>query len=64
MLARKLKLTFNLKEDIAEQHNVIGENPAIEKELYALLVSYIENGRSTPSPKMTNDAKITIEKEK
>lgn len=54
---------FNLKEDLTEQNNVIEKHPEIEKELYDLLVYYVENGRSTPGPLMNNDVEIQIEKE-
>lgn len=41
---------FNLKTDVGEQVNVYEEYPEVVAELKELLISYIQNGRSTPGP--------------
>ncbi|MGB5555854.1 MAG: arylsulfatase [Flavobacteriaceae bacterium] len=46
---------FNLEDDPTEQNNLYGQHPELTDELEKLMVSYIENGRSTPGPKMKND---------
>ena len=54
---------FNLKEDISEKNNLYAQHPEIVEELHALMVKYIEEGRSTPGEKQTNDAEIILDKE-
>ncbi|UBM60581.1 arylsulfatase [Marinilongibacter aquaticus] len=46
---------YNLKTDPGETHNVEAENPEKVKELKALLVKYIQEGRSTPGAAQAND---------
>ncbi len=46
---------YNLHEDPGEQINLFGKHPAIEKKLKNLMLSYIENGRSTPGVAQAND---------
>jgi arylsulfatase A len=46
---------FNLRKDPSETANVYSSNPDKVRELYQLLASYVENGRSTPGPKQTNE---------
>ncbi len=51
---------FNLKNDLAEQKNVIAENPEVVKELKALLEKQVADGRSTRGPKQENTGKVKI----
>jgi len=62
--ARELPATqlYNLGKDIAEQHNVAGENLEIIERLTRLLERYISDGRSTPGTKQTNTVPIIIRK--
>ena len=46
---------YNLNADPAEQTNLFGQHPEIEKNLAELMVQYIDNGRSTPGEKQSND---------
>lgn len=46
---------YNLKRDASEKNNVYSEYPEIVKELKAILISYIKNGRSTPGLHQQND---------
>ena len=52
---------FNLKKDPSETTNVYSENLGKVKELYRLLESYVENGRSTPGPKLANEGLTKID---
>jgi len=46
---------YDLKTDIAEENNVYKKYPEKVKELYALLMKCVDDGRSTPGAKQTND---------
>jgi len=46
---------YDLSNDPQEEHNLYGKYPDVFKELNNLMISYIENGRSTPGKKMTNE---------
>lgn len=46
---------YDLEKDPAEEQNLYGKYPEVTNELKQLMVSYIENGRSTPGAKMKND---------
>jgi arylsulfatase A-like enzyme len=46
---------YNLNIDPAEQSNLFGQHPEIEKNLSELMVQYIDNGRSTPGEKQSNE---------
>ncbi|MDA0348619.1 MAG: arylsulfatase [Verrucomicrobia bacterium] len=46
---------FNLRSDPSETTNVYSANHDKVRELYRLLTSYVENGRSTPGPKQSNE---------
>lgn len=48
---------YNMKTDPSETDNVADVNPDIVKELRALLIKYIEEGRSTPGLPQKNDGK-------
>lgn len=51
---------FNLKEDPGERNNLQAENPDRVEKMKELLSRIIENGRSTPGPKLSNDAEIVM----
>src|SRR5271170_5244997 len=65
--AKKLGLPpiqlYDMSVDVSEQKNVAADNPEVVKELTTLLERYVEEGRSTPGPKETNDAPIDLHKE-
>ena len=46
---------YNLNTDPAEQTNLFGQHPDIENQLSELMLQHIENGRSTPGEKQSND---------
>jgi len=46
---------YQLRNDPAETHNLAAEEPAIVDSLRALLIRYIERGRSTPGAVQAND---------
>lgn len=52
---------FNLRSDPSETTNAYSSNPDKVRELYQLLESYIENGRSTPGPKQSNEEDTPID---
>jgi len=47
---------FDMENDVGETQNLHAQYPEVSHELKQLLISYIENGRSTPGPKVSNDA--------
>ena len=49
---------YNLEADIGEKNNLYKQKPEKVKELYALLMKNIENGRSTEGTKQVNDSSI------
>ena len=52
---------FNLKTDPSETKNVYQSNPDKTRELYALLKSHVEKGRSTPGPNQMNEGKTLFD---
>lgn len=46
---------YNMKTDPAEKKNVYSEHPEVVKELKSLLITYIEEGRSTPGVAQKNN---------
>jgi len=46
---------YNLKEDIGEKKNLIGQNPGKALELKEAMIKIIQDGRSTPGKKQQND---------
>ena len=52
-----------METDVGEQKNIAAENPEVVKELTTLLEKYVKEGRSTPGPQESNDAKIELHKE-
>ena len=53
---------YNLATDLGETKNLQAEYPDVVERLTELLEQYVSNGRSTPGPQETNDAKIVIVK--
>jgi arylsulfatase A len=51
---------FDLNNDLHEDHNLAAEHPARVKKMVALLRQQVENGRSTPGPKLKNDKNVKI----
>ena len=51
---------YNLKSDPAESNNVYKANPTIVKSLYSLLQKYVDDGRSTPGEKQSNEGETPI----
>ncbi|MFK5973476.1 MAG: arylsulfatase [Flavobacteriaceae bacterium] len=49
---------YDLEKDPAEEQNLFGQHTEVSGELKQLMVSYIENGRSTPGAKMKNDPSL------
>lgn len=47
---------YDIDTDPSERKNLFGQHPDIEKQLGTLMLEYIENGRSTPGEKQTNEA--------
>ncbi|MEX0289653.1 MAG: arylsulfatase [Flavobacteriaceae bacterium] len=54
---------YNLQEDPSEQRNVYEDQPEVVEELKELMIQYIEDGRSTPGNKQTNDPPLFGNKE-
>lgn len=46
---------YNMKTDPAEKNNVCAEYPEVVKELKALMIKYVKEGRSTPGAPQKND---------
>lgn len=53
---------YNLKEDLIEKTNLYATQPGKVKELRSLLEKYVAEGRSTPGPRLGNDAEVIIDK--
>ena len=47
---------YDMENDIGETRNLHAQNPEVARELKQLLLDSIDQGRSTPGPKLTNDA--------
>jgi arylsulfatase A len=45
---------FNVAEDIHEDHNLAAKHPERVQKMVALLRKQIDDGRSTPGPKLAN----------
>jgi arylsulfatase A len=45
---------YNLREDLAQRHNLYGDKPEVVRRLKALLEKYKAQGRSTPGPPLKN----------
>lgn len=53
---------YNLASDIEESTNLQAEHPELVEQLINLLKQYVQDGRSTPGPRQSNDAKIVLVK--
>lgn len=53
---------YNLDDDLGETKNLAAENPGKVAELTALLQKWIDDGRSTPGAKQTNDVPVQLRK--
>ncbi len=51
---------YNMKSDVAEQHNLFSSEPAIVDKLLKLLAADINRGRSTKGPEAWNDIKEIV----
>ncbi|MDE0230361.1 MAG: arylsulfatase, partial [Spirochaetaceae bacterium] len=51
---------YDMRRDPAERHNLHAEQPAVVKEMVALLKRLVAAGRSTPGPEQSNDAAVDI----
>ena len=51
---------FNLATDISEQNNVQADHPDVVKQLRTLLQRYIDEGRSTPGQRQSNDRDVSF----
>ena len=55
---------FDIEADPAETTNLYNEHPEKVQAMHALMVKYIEDGRSTPGASQSNDVEIKLLKEK
>lgn len=53
---------YDMTKDIGEQKNLAASMPEKVRSMLALLTQQVSDGRTTPGPKQTNDAPITIYK--
>lgn len=53
---------YDLGSDLGEQKNLEAQHPEIVARLSALLQKYLDDGRSTPGSKQTNDARVILRK--
>jgi len=51
---------YNLKDDLSETRNVLGENQPVVERLTKLMQQYIDSGRSTPGAPQKNGARIEL----
>lgn len=51
---------FNLASDAHEDNNLAADHPQRVEQMVTLLKKQIENGRSTPGPKLNNDKNVKI----
>ncbi len=51
---------FDLSKDPGEQNNVQGDHPDRVEKMKSILKTIIDDGRSTPGPKLKNDAAIVM----
>ena len=52
---------YNLKDDLGERNNVLGQNPEVVAKLTKLMQQYIATGRSTPGAPQKNAAVIRLD---
>jgi hypothetical protein len=51
---------FDLSEDPHEDHNLAADHPDRVAAMVTMLKEQIENGRSTPGPKLSNDKNVLV----
>jgi arylsulfatase A-like enzyme len=51
---------YNLREDLAQRHNLYAEQPELVRTLKALLEKYKRDGRSTPGAAQPNDVPVGV----
>ncbi len=51
---------FDLSMDLHEDNNLASQHPERVAEMVALLQKQVAEGRSTPGPKLSNDAHVRI----
>jgi len=51
---------YDMSKDIGEQTNLYHQNPEVVSQLTKLMEKYIEEGRSTPGPKASNDGEVRL----
>lgn len=51
---------YDMVADPGETNNVQKQNPAVVQRLTELLMSYVDQGRSTPGPRQSNDVKVDV----
>lgn len=49
---------YRVDQDPAEERNLFGEHPELEKQLTELMEQVVANGRSTPGPTQQNDVEV------
>ena len=54
---------YDLSKDPQESNNIFEKNPLLANEMYALMLKYIETGRSTDGPVQQNDVHIHLLKD-
>jgi arylsulfatase A len=52
---------YNLKNDIAENHNVAQQHPEIVQKITARLQALVDHGRSRPGPPEANDTRVRFD---
>ena len=53
---------YDMAKDPVEQTNVASDHPEIVAQLTALLEKQVADGRSTPGPRLENDAPVKLSK--
>ena len=51
---------YDLSKDPGEENNQVAEHPEQVEKMRSMLATVIENGRTTPGPKLSNDAEIVM----
>lgn len=51
---------YDLESDVAEEHNLQAEQPAVVARLTALIEKYARDGRSTPGAAQSNDGEVDV----
>jgi arylsulfatase A len=55
---------YNMADDRGESNNLVDKNPEVAAELLKLLESAVANGRTTAGPRLENDVKVVIWKDR